>query len=36
VINRPKTTTDLENIKGLGTKKIEKYGEDILKLVKES
>ncbi len=36
VINRPKITTDLENIKGLGTKKIEKYGEDILKLVKES
>lgn len=35
VKKRPKTIIDLGKIKGLGVKKIEKYGEDILKIVAE-
>lgn len=36
VKKRPKTIIDLGKIKGLGVKKIEKYGEDILKIVQGS
>lgn len=35
VINKPTSIEELQNIKGIGTKKINSYGEDIIKIVKE-